>query len=139
GTEPATTTAASAAVPAPRLATRSTLPRTQPQPGRTGQVAPAPGVATAQPGGPDPADRIDRATIDRLKLDRGPARGPIDAPVTITMFTDMQCPYCERSEATLDQLFEDYPNKLRLVLKQMPVHKTARLAAEAGLAADAQG
>jgi RNA polymerase sigma factor (sigma-70 family) len=93
-------------------------------------------------GGAHPAaepEPIERATIERLKLDRGPTRGPADAPVTITMFTDMQCPYCERTEGTLDQLFDEYPNKLRLVMKQMPVHKTAQLAAEAALAADAQG
>jgi len=55
------------------------------------------------------------------------------------MFTDLQCPYCARSLGTLDKLFEEYPDQLRLVVKQMPVHETAKLAAEAALAADAQG
>jgi len=121
-----------------RASERAAIPTLPPRANRNGQIARD--TAQPEPGRPQPAsERIDRETIARLKLDRGPMRGPADAPVTITMFTDMQCPYCERSEATLDQLFDDYPNKLRLVLKQMPVHKTARLAAEAGLAADAQG
>ena len=116
------------------------IPRLDPPPARGGGPVIARGgaAAGAHPAAGEP-ERIDRATIERLKLDRGPTRGLANAPVTITMFTDMQCPYCERAEGTLDQLFDDYPNKLRLVMKQMPVHKTAQLAAEAALAADAQG
>jgi hypothetical protein len=55
----------------------------------------APGAAedrcyrTAWPA-PD-ADRVlDAETIKKLRLDRGPGCGPVDAPVTITMFTDLQ-------------------------------------------------
>ncbi|HTM19697.1 MAG TPA: DsbA family protein, partial [Kofleriaceae bacterium] len=40
---------------------------------------------------------------------------------------------------TIDQLWDEYPNQLRLVIKQFPVHPQAELAAEAALAADAQG
>src|SRR6185503_7323619 len=82
---------------------------------------------------------VDDATIARLQLEKGPSRGPANAAVTIVMFTDLQCKYCGNSHGVLDQLFDEYPNKLRLVIKQMPVHKTAELGAEAALAADAQG
>ncbi len=88
---------------------------------------------------PDVDPSIDATTYKRLKLDVGPSRGPVKAPVTIVMFTDLQCKYCGIAHGTLDQLFDEYPGKLRLVIKQMPVHKTAELAAEAALAADAQG
>lgn len=88
---------------------------------------------------PDVEPSIDAATFKRLKLDAGPSRGPVKAPVTIVMFTDLQCPFCSKVYGTIDQLFDEYPNKLRLVVKQMPVHKTAELAAEAALAAEAQG
>ncbi len=88
---------------------------------------------------PDEYPSIDDATIARLELTKGPSRGPATAPITITMFTDLQCKYCGKSHGTLDQLFDEYPGKLRLVIKQMPVHKTAELGAEAALAADAQG
>ena len=82
---------------------------------------------------------IPKETITRLGLDRGPSRGPANAPVTIIVFQDLMCKYCTISLGTIDQLFEEYPGKLRLVVKQLPVHEEARLAAEASLAADAQG
>lgn len=112
-------------------------------------TTPAPSAAAPRPEGlpanaivvapPDTERSVPRETIARLALDKGPSRGPANAPVTITVFTDMRCPYCAASLASLDQLVDDYPNKLRIVVKQMPVHETAKLAAEAAYAADAQG
>ncbi|MBA2542813.1 MAG: sigma-70 family RNA polymerase sigma factor [Deltaproteobacteria bacterium] len=96
-----------------------------------------PGAIMAPP--PDVVPSIDARTYKRLKLDVGPSRGPKTAPVTIVMFTDLQCKYCGIAHGTIDQLMDEYPTKLRLVIKQMPVHKTAELAAEAALAAEAQG
>lgn len=120
-----------APVPAPRLA---------PQP-----RAAAPALGQQQPQAaphqhaPEPdLPAIAADDFDRLRA-KGPAKGDASAPITIVMFTDLQCPYCEKMHGTLDQLFEEYQGKLRLVIKQMPVHKTAELAAEASLAADAQG
>jgi protein-disulfide isomerase len=49
------------------------------------------------------------------------------------------CKYCSVVLGTIDQVFDEYPGKLRVVVKQFPVHKEAVLAAEASLAADAQG
>lgn len=88
----------------------------------------------------EPPERplVDRATLTRLGLDRGPARGPRDAPVTIVMFTDAMCKYCSNVLGTIDQVWDEFPGKLRLVVKQFPVHKEAVLAAEASLAAAAQ-
>lgn len=82
---------------------------------------------------------VEPATLARLALDRGPSRGPADAPVTIVMFTDAMCPYCSKVLATVDEVWDEFPGKLRLVVKQFPVHEKAILAAEASLAADAQG
>jgi protein-disulfide isomerase len=104
----------------------------------------APTAAPALPPGlpaadPDESPRIDRATIERLGLARGPSRGPADAPVTITVFTDLLCSHCGNALGSIDQLWDEYPGKLRLVVKQLPVHGAAELPAEASLAADAQG
>lgn len=82
---------------------------------------------------------IPRARAQQLGIDRGPSRGPADAPVTITVFTDLRCKYCGDALGSIDALFDEYPKKLRLVVKQMPVHASAKLAAEAALAADEQG
>ncbi|MBW2453606.1 MAG: thioredoxin domain-containing protein [Deltaproteobacteria bacterium] len=63
--------------------------------------------------------------------------GKASAPVTLVMFTDLQCPYCKRLDATIDELKQDYgPKQLRVVIKHMPLpfHKQARSAAEAALA-----
>ncbi|HTR49269.1 MAG TPA: sigma-70 family RNA polymerase sigma factor [Kofleriaceae bacterium] len=80
-----------------------------------------------------------RAELIALGLDRGPSRGAPDAPVTIVVFQDNQCKYCGTALATLDQLLDEYPNKLRIVVKQFVVHPAARLSAEACYAAYAQG
>jgi RNA polymerase sigma factor (sigma-70 family) len=82
---------------------------------------------------------IDRAVIERTGLSRGPARGPANAPVTIVVFSDLTCSHCGNALGAFDQLWEDYPNKLRIVAKQLPVHAAGALPAEAALAADAQG
>ncbi|MCA9674557.1 MAG: thioredoxin domain-containing protein, partial [Myxococcales bacterium] len=71
----------------------------------------------------------------------GPARGPVDAPVQIVVFQDVECRYCALVLGTIDQLWDDYPDKLRIVVKEFPLpgHPHARLGAEALLAAEAQG
>ena len=70
-----------------------------------------------------------------------PYRGPETAPVTIIVFTDYQCPYCARLEPLLQQMLEKYPDKVKLVFKNFPLamHKSARNAAAAALAANVQG
>lgn len=99
--------------------------------------APCQGCLTASD--PEALPIVDAATIGRLKLHEGPSQGAAKAPVTVVVFNDLQCHYCGETLGNLDQLLEDYPTQLRLVMKQMPVHKTAELGAEAALAAEAQG
>lgn len=82
---------------------------------------------------------LDATAQAHAKLAQGPAKGPATAPITITVYTDMICPFCGSSLGTLDQLMDEYPGKIRIVMKQLPVHESARLAAEANLAGDAQG
>jgi RNA polymerase sigma factor (sigma-70 family) len=103
-------------------------------------VLPGSGAVAAAPIDDDDAPRlIGKDTIKKLKLDKGPSRGPANAPVTIVLFQDLLCKYCGVVLGTIDQIWDEYPGKLRIVVKQLPVHSQARLAAEASLAADAQG
>lgn len=71
----------------------------------------------------------------------GASRGPQDAQITIIEFSDYQCPFCRRAEATLVKLEALYPNQLRIVYRHFPLsgHADARPAAEAAVCAEAQG
>src|SRR5512142_2566879 len=76
--------------------------------------------------------------VDLRKDD--PVRGPADAPVTVVLFSDFQCPFCSRVEPTLKQLLETYPGKVRIVWKHLPLgmHPNALPAALAAEAAREQ-
>jgi protein-disulfide isomerase len=77
----------------------------------------------------------------KLSTDGNPARGPANAKVTIVEFSDFQCPYCAIATVEVAQLLKEYPKDVRVVFKQFPldIHSQAALAAEASLAAHAQG
>ena len=47
--------------------------------------------------------------------------GAPNAPVTIVEYTDFECPFCRQERDVLVQLLEEYPGKVRLVVKQYPV------------------
>src|SRR5690606_21268134 len=61
-----------------------------------------------------------------------PIRGRQDAPVTVVVFSDFQCPHCKRFEHVLVELLERYPEHVRVVWKNfpLPMHAHARAAAE---------
>jgi len=67
--------------------------------------------------------------------------GDADAKVTVVEFSDFQCPYCSRAAGVTTQIKAKYPNDVRFVFRQFPLsfHKHAHLAAEAALAAAAEG
>jgi len=70
-----------------------------------------------------------------------PAKGPDNARVTIVEFSDFQCPYCSKAVAEANNVVKAFPKDVRLVFKQFPLdfHEQAGFAAEASLAAQAQG
>ncbi|MDL1983491.1 MAG: thioredoxin domain-containing protein [Deltaproteobacteria bacterium] len=72
--------------------------------------------------------------------DNCPAKGPVDAPITIIEYTDFQCHYCAKGAKTVDLVMQRYPDKVRVVFKNNPLsfHKQALPAAKAALAADRQ-
>ena len=66
---------------------------------------------------------------------RDPMWGKREAPVTIVMFGDFQCPFCSRVVPTIEQVKAAYgPENVRVVWKNepLPFHPNARPAAEAG-------
>ncbi len=77
-----------------------------------------------------------------VEIGNAPRRGPAAAPVTIIEFSDFQCPYCRRAQATLSELFSRYPDQISLAHKDMPlaeIHPEAQSAAEAARCAGEQG
>jgi protein-disulfide isomerase/serine/threonine protein kinase len=64
-----------------------------------------------------------------------PTWGDRNAPVTLVEFADLQCPFCKRASATVNELERRYgPSTLRVVWKNdpLPFHNRAEPAAEAG-------
>lgn len=69
-----------------------------------------------------------------------PTLGPADAPVTIEVFSDFECPYCAQAQRTLDALDHKFPGKIRRVYRAFPLssHPMALLAALVAESAAAQ-
>ena len=86
---------------------------------------------------PPPAERFAIDTNPR----GGPERGPTDAPVTIIVFSDLECSHCASSHRRLDELQHKYPESIRLVFRHFPLdmHRRARYAAEVATCANQQG
>lgn len=84
---------------------------------------------------------VDYSTVYELDLQDVPMRGPETAPVTIVAYTDFECPFCVKGNETLQKIYAEYPEQLRLGFKNLPLpfHANARPAAAAALAAYRQG
>ena len=73
---------------------------------------------------------------------KDPTWGNPEAPVTIVVFSDFQCPFCARAGETLDQLKRAYgPAQIRMVWKNypLPFHANARPASDAAMTVFALG
>jgi protein-disulfide isomerase len=69
-------------------------------------------------------------------------RGSADAPATLVVYGDYECPYTRRALAAVAQLREQFGEQLRFVFRNFPlteIHPHALQAAEAAEAASAQG
>ena len=84
---------------------------------------------------------MDTKTVYKIPVGNAPCKGAQNALVTITVYTEFQCPFSRRVTPTLNQLIKDYAGKLRVCWKNNPLffHKEAKLAAEAAHSAGSQG
>lgn len=78
---------------------------------------------------------------DPIDLDRDHVRGPEDADLTLVEYLDYECPFCSRATGMADEVRAHFGDRLRYVVRHMPleVHPHARLAALAAEAASRQG
>lgn len=110
------------------------------EPGSLGSPAPAASVLAPAGGAlvavSPPGSSASRDDLGPVPLHPDDARlGAPGAPVTLVAVTDLQCPFCARADATLQQLQHKYGPELRVVLKHLPLdfHPQARAAALAAL------
>jgi protein-disulfide isomerase len=71
----------------------------------------------------------------------GVSFGSANAKVQVVEFADFQCPYCAEAAPMMHQIADKYGDRVLFRFRQFPMsmHPNARLAAEAVLAANAQG
>lgn len=82
------------------------------------------------------------AVAQNISTDDDPSQGAANAPVTIVMFSDFQCPACAAAHPILKDVIAGYKDKVRFVVRDFPlvsIHENAFLAAQAANAANAQG
>ncbi len=77
-----------------------------------------------------------QANLDKLKIDGAPTFGPANAPVTLVVFSDFQCPVCkEEAQILRKNIATAFPAKVKVYFKDFPLdslHNWARTAAIAG-------
>jgi protein-disulfide isomerase len=96
---------------------------------------PAPAAAAAE-AGPE-----NDQTVTKIDPGNSPSRGPKNAPITLVVFSEFQCPFCSRVKPSIDAIWDGYKGKVRVVFKHFPLdfHPNARPAAQASMAANEQG
>lgn len=103
------------------------------QPSASASAVAAPAVAA-----PAPADlaatRVDPSRVPVPGPD-SPSRGPANAPVTIQVFSDFECPFCAAAAPVLHEIEAEFGGSVRIVFRNLPLpmHPHAALAAVTGL------
>ncbi len=105
---------------------RPTMPQPQLPPQAAGRPMP-------------PAEDLNK--VYQLSLEGSYIFGKQDAPATIVVFNDYQCPFCSRFYPAAKEAVSAMPDKARLIIKHypLPFHQMAKPAAKAALAAGLQG
>ena len=77
-----------------------------------------------------------QANLDKLDVKGAPSLGPANAPVTVVIFSDFQCPMCKQeADVVHKQISAAFPDKVRVYFRDFPLeqlHNWARPAALAG-------
>lgn len=77
----------------------------------------------------------------QIDISNSPVRGDENAPVTIAIYDDFECPYCAKTVPLLKEVQDKYSGRVKLVFKNFPLssHRNSRNAALTALAANRQG
>jgi protein-disulfide isomerase len=84
---------------------------------------------------------VDISFNQQIDITGAPVRGRVEAPVTLVLFSDFECPWCGKLEPVLADLLASNQEKVRIVFKHLPLpmHPQAEPAALAAIAAQRQG
>jgi protein-disulfide isomerase len=84
-------------------------------------------------GGEEPEE--DPNATYKMTLGGSPTRGPADAPVTVVMLADYECPFCARGWNTIKELEKAHPGKIRVSFKHFPLpnHAQGKLGAQVAI------
>jgi len=76
-----------------------------------------------------------------VEAGNAPRLGPENAPVQVIEYADYECPYCQKVNADLIRLHEQFGDKVSIVYKDfpLPMHPLAAMAAEGARCAGVQG
>ncbi len=104
------------------------------------------GAASTPPAGSGAREAEPHVVVPRAEerydvpIEGRPAKGAREPLVTIVEITDFECPFCARVQPTIERLLDSHP-EVRLVVRNnpLPMHPHSVIAAEASLAAFAQG
>lgn len=80
-------------------------------------------------------------TTHQFTVEESHRLGPSDAPVTLTLFSDYECPYCVQAAPMLEAAKAHFGDRVSLVYKHFPLtfHPGALPAAKASICAGQQG
>ncbi|OKY75956.1 MAG: hypothetical protein BM485_06380 [Desulfobulbaceae bacterium DB1] len=84
---------------------------------------------------------ISYSFIVKIDTTGAPFLGAPNAPVTLVVFSDFQCPYCARLAPVFEEILVKNPDTVKIAYKHFPLrgHKEATPAAIAAVAAHKQG
>ncbi|MBU0647040.1 DsbA family protein [Patescibacteria group bacterium] len=63
-----------------------------------------------------------------------PSSGPETTPITIVIYSDFLCDFCQKQETILKTVVQRYPNKIKLIWKDYPENNQRSLSFQAALA-----
>jgi protein-disulfide isomerase len=90
--------------------------------------------------GQEQAANIAASPLDNLKpaTNKDHILGNPDAPVTLVLFTDFECPFCKRFHITMKQIMEQYgkTGKLKWVFRHLPLEQLHSKAKNEAIAAE---
>jgi protein-disulfide isomerase len=105
------------------------------------KMKPAPKPQPATPGATTSTLAANSTAAEQSEDPKLHVRGPRNAPLTLEIYGDFQCPACGTASRVVDELQKEYQGKMQVIFHEYPLemHRHAKEAAMAAEAAGLQG